>query len=77
MWSYQSAGTEKQNWNGKGSECKWAGHWYFTRGRLCKSLGVLESKIIDVVTKEHEEEVSAPSWFTVDIRLGSLSLSTL
>ncbi len=48
--------------------------WDIARGKLHKSLGVLESKNIDEVAKEYDEEVSVPSWFTVDIRLGSLAI---
>lgn len=48
--------------------------WDIVRGKLLKSLGVQESKSIEDIAKEHDEEVSVASWFTVDIRLGSLAI---
>lgn len=48
--------------------------WDITRGELEKSIGVIEGADIDDVLKKHDEEVSVPSWFQVDIRLGSLSV---
>lgn len=45
--------------------------WDITRGILEKSLGMLDGDI-DEVLKRHDVEVSVPSWFQVDIRLGSL-----
>lgn len=48
--------------------------WDIARGQRLKSLGVLETKSIEDVAKEHDEEVSVASWFTVDIRLGSLAI---
>lgn len=46
--------------------------WDITRGTLHKSLGVIDNVDIDDVLKKHDVEVSVPSWFQVDIRLGSL-----
>lgn len=46
--------------------------WDITRGRLEKSLGVIEGADIDAVRTANDIEVSVPSWFHVDIRLGSL-----
>lgn len=46
--------------------------WDITRGVLDRSLGILEDVDIDDVLKQHDYEVSVPSWFQVDIRLGSL-----
>lgn len=51
--------------------------WDITRGKFVKSLGVLgngEENDIEEVAKKNDHEVSVPSWFTVDIRLGSLSV---
>lgn len=48
--------------------------WDITRGVMNKSLGVIEDTDIDEVAKAHDREVSVPSWFQVDIRLGSLSV---
>ena len=48
--------------------------WDITRGILEKPLGKQEGRDIDEVVKEHDIEVSVPSWFQVDIRLGSLSV---
>lgn len=48
--------------------------WDITRGSLLKSLGVIETASIEEVAKAHDEEVSVPAWFNVDIRLGSLSV---
>lgn len=46
--------------------------WDITRGTLSKSLGIIPGSDIDDVLKKHDQEVSVPSWFQVDIRLGSL-----
>lgn len=48
--------------------------WDITRGVRERSLGVIEDTDIDEVAKAHDKEVSIPSWFQVDIRLGSLSV---
>ena len=48
--------------------------WDITRGVLEKSLGVFDNLDIDDVLKKFDTEVSVPSWFQVDIRLGSLSV---
>lgn len=48
--------------------------WDITRGVLENSLGVIEGLDIEEVAKEHDCEVSVPSWFQVDIRLGSLAI---
>lgn len=48
--------------------------WDITRGRLFKSLGVMQTPGIEEVAKANDEEVSVPAWFTVDIRLGSLAV---
>lgn len=48
--------------------------WDITRGALRENLGVIDGADIDDVLKKHDREVSVPSWFQVDIRLGSLSV---
>lgn len=48
--------------------------WDITRGTLEQSLGVIEGSNIDEVMKQRDTEVSVPSWFQVDIRLGSLTV---
>ncbi|CDF32125.1 WD40-repeat containing protein [Chondrus crispus] len=48
--------------------------WDITRGVLEKSLGIIEDRDIDEVAKSQDKEVCIPSWFQVDIRLGSLSV---
>lgn len=48
--------------------------WDITRGVMVKNFGVIEGMDIDEVGKQHDEEVTVPSWFQVDIRLGSLSV---
>lgn len=48
--------------------------WDITRGVLSQSLGVIEGVDIDEVMRQHDDEVSVPSWFQVDIRLGSLTV---
>lgn len=48
--------------------------WDITRGVVTKSLGTVMDANIDEVAKKHDKEVSVPSWFQVDIRLGSLSV---
>lgn len=52
-------------------ECK---IWNITTGTIIKSLGFIADSDIDEVAKKHDHEVSIPSWFQVDIRLGSLSV---
>eukprot|EP00178_Gracilaria_changii_P023312 TRINITY_DN70644_c0_g1_i1.p1 TRINITY_DN70644_c0_g1~~TRINITY_DN70644_c0_g1_i1.p1 ORF type:complete len:690 (+),score=49.46 TRINITY_DN70644_c0_g1_i1:303-2372(+) len=47
--------------------------WDITQGTLVKSLGVIQEDI-DEVAKRNDQEVTVPSWFQVDIRLGSLSV---
>lgn len=48
--------------------------WDITRGVRERELGIVEDTDIDEVAKAHDKEVSVPSWFQVDIRLGSLSV---
>lgn len=48
--------------------------WDITRGVRETSLGIIEDKDIDEVAKAQDREVWVPSWFQVDIRLGSLSV---
>lgn len=48
--------------------------WDITRGVLEKSLGIIQGVDIDEVLKKYDTEVSVPSWFQVEIRLGSLSV---
>lgn len=50
------------------------GIWDITRGVLEQSLGKMNGSDIDEVLKRQDVEVSVPSWFHVDIRLGSLSV---
>lgn len=53
------------------------GIWNITQGKFLKSLGVLKPEDghdIDTVSKANDVEVSIPSWFNVDIRLGSLTI---
>lgn len=47
--------------------------WDITRGIMVKSLGAIDGDI-DEVVKQQDEEVTVPSWFQVDTRLGSLSV---
>lgn len=48
--------------------------WNITTATMIKSLGFIADSDIDEVAKKHDHEVSVPSWFQVDIRLGSLSV---
>ena len=48
--------------------------WDITKGELHKSLGISHGIDIDEMLKKHDTEVSVPSWFQVEIRLGSLSI---
>lgn len=48
--------------------------WDITQGKFEKSLGKLDNEDFEQYAKEHDREVSVPSWFTVDIRLGSLAI---
>ncbi len=51
--------------------------WNITEGKFLKSLGILKPEDghdIESVAKSNDVEVSIPSWFSVDIRLGSLTI---
>lgn len=48
--------------------------WNITTATTIKSLGSIADSDIDEIARKYDHEVSVPSWFQVDIRLGSLSV---
>lgn len=49
--------------------------WDVTNASLLRSVGKLPSGVtLDELSEKHEEEVAVPSWFKVDIRLGSVAI---
>jgi WD repeat-containing protein 48 len=48
--------------------------WDITRGVRLRSLGLKPDRDLDQIAEDYDETVAVPSWFQVDIRLGSVSV---